>query len=81
MEKDLNAPMGEDNRPKEPSRFVRSHGYGSCDRATRAGAVELKFPSLVAFIGGAEQTVLAIKNFPTAHQAELHATKSNQAPP
>jgi hypothetical protein len=28
MEKDLKAPMGEDNRPKEPSRFVRRHGYG-----------------------------------------------------
>ena len=43
-------------------------------RDTCAGAEEFKTPSLVAFIGGAEQTVLAIKNFLTAHQAELQAT-------
>lgn len=36
--------------------------------------MEFKIHRLAAFIGAAEQTVLANKNFPTAHQAELHAT-------
>ncbi len=36
--------------------------------------MEFKIHRLAAFIGAAEQIVLANKNFPTAHQAELHAT-------